>query len=286
MRPTPVLLFAAALTACAVPAPAQSAGRAITVEIQTDDGRVLPLYPARTRGSDTRVYAEAVQGQRYRVVVRNHLDRRVGLVIAVDGRNIISGQQSWLRPTERMYVLGPYETQSYEGWRTSTDRVNRFYFTDVADSYAAAFGDESAMGLISVASFAEVRRWEPPRRWFGWGRGDSGSRDRAPSMEAPSSKSAAGSGAAGSGAAPAPRAEQQAPRDAEENRAGTGYGPESYSPSYTVSFEPERTPLEKTLIKYEWRETLVRLGVLPRRSEPPRNRLWDEGYAPPPPRRW
>jgi len=282
VRPTPVLLFAAALTACAVPAPAQSAGRNVTVELQTDDGRVLPLYPARARGADTRVYAEAVQGQRYRIVVHNHLDRRVGLVIAVDGRNVISGQQSWLKPTERMYVLGPYETQSYEGWRTASDRVNRFYFTDVADSYAAAFGDESAMGLISVASYAEVRRWEPPRRWFGWGRGDSGSRDRAPSMEAPSSKSAAGSGAA----APAPRAEQQAPRDVEENRAGTGYGPESYSPSYTVSFEPERSPLEKTLIKYEWRETLVRLGVLPRRPEPPRNRLWDEGYAPPPPRRW
>lgn len=281
MRPTPALLFTAALTACAVPAPAQSAGRNVTVEIHTDDGRVLPLYPARGRGADSRVYAEAIQGQRYRVVVHNHLDRRVGLVIAVDGRNIISGQQSWLKPTERMYVLGPYETQSYEGWRTSSDRVNRFYFTDVADSYAAAFGDESAMGLISVASYAEVRRWEPPRRWFGWGRGDSGAREL-PSMEAPSSKSAAGSGAA-----PAPRAEQQAPRDAEDGRAaGTGYGPESYSPSYTVSFEPERTPLEKTLIKYEWRETLVRLGVLPRRPEPPRNRLWDQGYAPPPPRRW
>jgi hypothetical protein len=255
----------------------------VSIEIHTDDGRVLPLYPARSRGSDSRVYAEARQGQRYRIVVRNHLDRRVGLVIAVDGRNIISGQQSWLKPTERMYVLGPYETQSYEGWRTGSDRVNRFYFTQVADSYAAAFGDESAMGLISVASYAEVRRREPPRPWsFGWGRGDSGARDRAPSMEAPSSKSAAGSGAA----APSPRADQQAPREMEEDRAGTGYGPESYSPSYTVSFEPERTPLEKTLIKYEWRETLVRLGVVPRHSAPPRTRLWDEGYAPPPPPRW
>ena len=41
MRPPPALFFAAALTACAVPAPAQSAGRNVTVEIQTDDGRIL-----------------------------------------------------------------------------------------------------------------------------------------------------------------------------------------------------------------------------------------------------
>jgi hypothetical protein len=270
----------AGLCACATPAPGMSAGRNVTVEIQTDDGRVLSLYPAANHGVDTRVYAEAVQGQRYRIVIHNNQSRRVGLVIAVDGRNIISGQKSWLRNNERMYILGPYESQSYEGWRTSANQVNRFFFTDSAASYASAFGDESAMGLISVATYREVQRWQPPRRSSGgW---DSDSRGReAERDDAPSSKSAAGSLSA-----PAPRMEKQAPRDAEESRAGTGYGPETYSPSYTVAFEPEGTPLEKTFIKYEWRESLVRLGVLRRTPEPPRNRLWDQGYAPPPPRAW
>ena len=65
--------------------------------------------------------------------------------------------------------------------------------------------------------------------------------------------------------------------------AGTGYGQEEYSPSRTVAFEPEPQPRETTSIKYEWRDTLVRLGVLhPQR--PRGNRLWDQGYAPPPPR--
>jgi len=164
---TPTAFFlVAGLCACATPAPGQSAGRNVTVEVQTDDGRVLPLYPARGRGGDTRVYAEAVQGQRYRIVVHNNQDRRVGLVIAVDGRNIISGQQSWLRPDERMYILGPYETQEYTGWRTAADRIHRFYFTEAGDSYASAFGDESAMGLISVAAYAEARPLLPPRPWF------------------------------------------------------------------------------------------------------------------------
>ena len=74
---------------------------------------------------------------------------------------------------------------------------------------------------------------------------------------------------------------------AKRSQAGTGYGPEAYSPSYTVTFEPEASPQEKTFIKYEWRETLCRLGIIPSyRPHPPQNRLWDGDYAPPPPRRY
>ncbi len=277
MNPTAILPLAALL--CASPAPCSSAGRSVAVEIRTDEGRALPFYPAPGRGADTRVYAEAVQGQRYRIVVHNHLDRRVGLVIAVDGRNIISGQKSWLRPSERMYILGPGESQSYEGWRTSADQVNRFFFTDASGSYAAAFGDESAMGLISVASYPEIRHLPPPRRSFWNSPGASGRAAESDCREAPAAKSAPAPSAT------QPRAEKRADRDADESRAGTGYGPESYSPSVTVAFEAESTPLEKTFIKYEWREALVRLGVL-RRPEAPRTRLWDQGYAPPPPTGW
>ena len=61
-----------------------------------------------------------------------------------------------LRADERMYVLPPHESATYEGWRTERDTVNRFYFTEPGDSYAAAFGDRSAMGVIAVAAFREV----------------------------------------------------------------------------------------------------------------------------------
>ena len=57
MKTNLVLLLAAGLTACNSPATAGSAGRAVQVEIQTDDGRTLPLYPAPHRGSGNRVYA-------------------------------------------------------------------------------------------------------------------------------------------------------------------------------------------------------------------------------------
>lgn len=234
------------------------------VEIRTDHGWSLPLYPTTASYGKKKVYAEAVKGDEYTIIIRNLLPRRVGLVVAVDGRNIISGKKSWLRNSERMYILGPYETGEYRGWRTGRDRVNRFYFTDAADSYAAAFGDESAMGVIAVAVYPEVERYVPP--------------------PSPEELSRERSGAA---TPHAQRPKCAEPKDSRMESAGTGYGPEEYSPSRIVAFEPEARAAETILIKYEWRSTLCRMGIIPWDTPlQPRNRLWDDGgYAPPPPGR-
>jgi len=239
----------------ALPAAAcASVGSAVDVSIVTDSGYPLPVYPYSSSPGVKKVYAEAVRGDHYRIVVRNHLDRRVGVVVAVDGRNIISGQKSWLGNSERMYVLEPRAVNEYAGWRTGQDRVNRFFFTDAPDSYAAAFGDQSAMGVIAVAVYPEVRRCGRPPDL---------------SVTAP-------------GARPQADAEAKA-RGESSPGAGTGYGREEYSPSRRVSFEPERKAAETVLIKYEWRETLCRMNVIscgPNGRTP--NRLWDQyGYAPP-----
>jgi hypothetical protein len=240
-------------------------GRAVTVELRSDDGRMLPFYPAPTRSGSNRFYTEAVKGERYSVVVRNNLDRRVGLVIAVDGRNIISGKKSWLKNDEQMYILDPWGSGEYSGWRTAQDKVNRFYFTTVDDSYAAAFKDESAMGVVAIAVYPEVPP-PTPKVTPVWPRMSSDTR------KAESARPAAP-------AAPAPSA-------AGASQPGTGYGEEQYSLSYRVSFEPESKPREKTFIKYEWRSTLCRLGVIPGDgSSRPENRFWDGEFAPPPPPR-
>lgn len=238
---------------------AASAGSAVDVSIITENGRSIPFYPHRSTPGIQKVYAEAVRGDHYRIVVRNNLNRRVGVVVAVDGRNIISGQKSWLGNGERMYVLDPHAVNEYSGWRTGQDRVNRFFFTDAPDSYAAAFGDQSAMGVIAVAVYPELRRFKRP-----------------PDL----STSAPG---------PRPQADSEAKASARgeaSQSAGTGYGREEYSPSRQVSFEPERRAVETVLIKYEWRETLCRMNVVScgRPYGQPPNRLWDRyGYAPPPP---
>ena len=113
---------------------AGNVGESVEVRIVTDDGRTLPTYPVKTKHDLKKVYAEAIKGDHYRIEVRNRLNRRVGLVIAVDGRNIISGEKSWLKNSERMYILEPYGSGEFAGWRTGQDRINRFYFTDVPDS--------------------------------------------------------------------------------------------------------------------------------------------------------
>lgn len=261
-----------------------SVGDAVEVRIVTDDGRTVPTYPVKLRTGVKKVYAEAVKGEHYRIEVRNRLDRRVGVVIAVDGRNIISGGKSWLKSSERMYILEPYGFGEFSGWRTASDRINRFYFTAVPDSYAAAFGDGSAMGIISVAVYPEVRHYQPPLQ-----------SESAPGWQRDQAGRTAGSGerAEAAAAAPAPSAERSSRRAAKAEKksfdsAGTGYGQEEYSPVQTVAFEAESRAVETIHFKYEWKSTLCRLGVTgcdlpPRRYS---NRLWDNGgYAPPPPGR-
>jgi hypothetical protein len=266
---------------CASGAWAGGVGDAVEVRVATDDGRTLPTYPVKMRHGLKKVYAEANRGDHYRIEVRNRLDRRVGLVIAVDGRNIISGGKSGLQGHERMYILEPNGFGEFSGWRTAQDRVNRFYFTDAPDSYAAAFGDESAMGVIAVAVYPEVRRCRSslplsriaPSGPHGREGKATGSFDRAEA--APAAPSATGE-----------PIQKRARSEQSMESAGTGYGLDAYSPSQIVAFQPERQAAEIIFLKYEWRATLCRLGVAgcaPAQRRPP-NRLWDhDGYAPPPP---
>lgn len=243
-------------------------GDGVEVRIVSDNGGELPFYPVLARYPQKKVYAEAVKGEHYRIAVRNTSNRRVGVVIAVDGRNIVSGNKSWLKSTERMYILEPYESYEYAGWRTGQNRINRFYFTETADSYAAAFGDQSAMGVIAVAVYPEVRRYEPPPAYHSQG---SNAAPAAPSVLERKKSAAA-----------AAKAEMA------DRAAGTGYGRTEYSPSHTVAFDPESISTETIYIKYEWRTTLCRLGIISCNRPCPRqpyNRMWDGGYAPPPPGR-
>ena len=242
-----VLLFALATAASAT---------TVDVELVSDRKGALPLYRAGTAGRhDTyRAYVEAEKGEQYGVRIRNNTGRRVGVVVAVDGRNIISGEKSYLRNNERMYILGPYESETYDGWRTARDTINRFYFTEPGDSYAGSFGDHSAMGVVAVAVYRE-KDVPPPHR----------TREPGPM--------GAQEGAAG----------KLAP-ERSGDIAGTGFGDEKYSPSVRVRFAPEYRAAERHFLKYEWRDTLCRKGVVDCRFT--RNRFWDDaddGYAPYPP---
>lgn len=268
------LFCALALMALPLTCAAWQTPAGITVEIISDDGQVLRQFDV-TRANERntrRAYLEATKGQRYGIRVRNHTGGRIGLVLAVDGRNIISGKKSHLRRSEPMYILNPYQSATYDGWRTSDTQVHRFFFTESGESYAGAFGDHSAMGVIAVAAYAEKA---PPRQIQNYRKEQR--RDRA--GEAAPSPGAAGKS---SRAAPAEEADAQ---------PGTGFGEGQQSHVVRVHFKPQRRPFAKQYFKYEWRQTLVRLGFIP--SPKPHNRFWPEdnrasveGYSPYPPGYW
>ena len=174
------------------------------------------------------------------------------MVIAVDGRNIISGRKSDLKRNEQMYIVGPYESNTFEGWRTGMDRTNRFYFTDASDSYAErVFADASAMGTIALAVF----------------------REKLPEKSLKMQEAPAGA------AAPRASGESQSADRSERKsseQAGTGFGETTYSPARRVHFEAEPIHAEKFVLKYEWRSELCRKGIIPCG---PKNRFWPDEHG-------
>ena len=152
------LLFAAVLVAGSwmIAGAALASASPVSIEIVDANGHVFREFPVNARDGALRSYLQAEKGARYQVRVRNATGERLGLVIAVDGRNIINGAKSDLARTEPMYVLDAWGTQDYAGWRANLDAINEFHFTEWSDSYADAFGDRSAGGVIAVAVYGEV----------------------------------------------------------------------------------------------------------------------------------
>ena len=241
----------------------QASGTAIDVFVERDGG-AAPLYPARD-GSG-RYYLEARAGGTYALRIVNRSSARVGIVVAVDGLNAISGEREPLpsagaRPG-RMYVVDPWDEVRVRGWRTSLEDVRQFTFVDEHASYAARTGQANArMGWIEAWVYRErpgprvTQRSIPPPR------------DRVP---APESR-------------PDERAESERPPDAEPvprtaapsadasgkvggaagSYPGTGWGERAYDPAQVVAFAPDVRPFDSVTVRYEYAPALRALGILP-----------------------
>jgi hypothetical protein len=255
--------------------PGQLVGVAVEV-----GGRPARLYPAPD-GSG-RHYVEAREGASYALRLTNHCGERLGVVVTVDGLNAISGARDQGRG--RMYVLDPWQQTTVRGWRTSLQDVRRFTFVEEEASYAARSGKANArMGWIELAVYRERRHWsrrDLPDDRVSRGPGEdsaSPGRAEAPAPEARGTDSAE--------AEARPRAKSQADTRA-RSYPGTGWGRSARDPVVLVDFEPRRSPAQRTTLRYEYREALVALGVLPapdalrdRLAERDRGR---DGFAPPP----
>jgi len=284
-------LLSLALLGCAGPAAGDSfsstPGSLVGVSVSVS-GSSAPLYPARD--GTGRYYFEARPDCTYEVRVDNRSGERLGVALNVDGLNAISGIAA-ARPAEpgRMYILGPWETTTVRGWRSSLEDVRRFTFVDEKASYAARSGQANPkLGWIELSVFRErrpvvVRRPEKltePRPCCS-GFDDAAPAAPPPATAAPYGESRERDANRGAAGIEQPKAEASGRR----SYPGTGWGEREWDRAVVVAFDPEPVPAERVTLRYEYRSELARLGVLPRPvADHDRLRERDGGFAKPP--RW
>lgn len=244
---------AAVLGAAIVPLAVVRADNLARVDVyDRSAGEALPLL--RHRGKH---YVEGRPGNEYAVRIRNCSGERLLAVLSVDGVNAVSGDTASYG--QAGYVIEPGDYVTVQGWRKDLNRSAAFYFSDPQDSYASRTGRPQDLGVIGVALFRE-RRVERPTYLT----------EERFSGNAPQEKMAAADAAASS--ANAGRAQREMAPAAAAPSLGTGHGRNEYSPVQQVEFERASSrPDQVVAIRYETRDALLAMGVLPKMRWPSRD---------------
>ncbi len=276
-HPTRLALPALAALVFLAGAPAHAVGRLADVNvIDRESGAVLPVY--RHQGEH---WVAGRPGARYAVSVRNATGARVLSVISVDGVNVVSGETaSW---EQTGYVLAPWQATDITGWRKSDAEVAAFHFTASQASYASRTGRPDHVGVIGIAVFREKPPSRPPvavpyslPRAVPESRDPASAQERSETAGATAEKSAQSPGPGDAGAL-AERADLGSARRRDDSlasgkaapaaaapRLGTGHGEREASLVSHTAFERRaHRPDELIRIRYDSRENLVALGVIP-----------------------
>ncbi len=200
-----------------------------------------PLHEIAARGS---TYIEAVRHAEYALRLTNRTGRRMAVALAVDGLNTIDAKSGSAAKASK-WVIGPWQTVTIEGWQIGRDDARKFFFTSEDTSYGAWLGKTSNLGVIEAVAFLERVPDPPPQPVLEQRRRES-ARSR--------SADAAESRAAG----------KQAPsEDLDDEIAATGIGRKIDHRVRRVRLDLDHSPAAQLRLRYEYREQLVHLGVLP-----------------------
>jgi hypothetical protein len=267
------------LAACASSPPPNWIAYGALAEVEVLDRDTNTLLPIHWHNGQRYIAGEP--GRRYAVVVRNRSGGRVLALVSVDGINAVTGETAaW---DQGGYVFSPGQRWEVRGWRKSQDRIAAFEFTRLADSYAARTGRPDHVGVIGVALFREAPRPVPPSPALSLRKQDSGVADSAVGAGANAERAQAPAAPSAEAAAPA----REARRDAQ--RLGTGHGASEWSQVGTTQFErAQARPDEVITIRYDSRQNLMALGVIPRPPRPlpqPDPFPGQLGFVPDPPSR-
>jgi len=262
--------------------PAQAVGRLADIQIvDRDSGETLPVV--RHRGE---YWVAGRPGARYAVSVRNAAPGRVMGVVSVDGVNVVSGETAAWGQTG--YVLSPWQQYDITGWRKTDSEIAAFHFTALSSSYAARTGRPANVGVIGVAVFREkeappvsVTPPEPVRpSWRERRELSEMERDQLQRSATPAAPAAANesfsSAAGGAKSAPADATDMvRRPAPAGAPRLGTGHGERETDRVGHTSFERRsQNPDEVIRIRYDSRENLIAMGVLPSDAAP----AWPQAF--------
>lgn len=242
-HPTRTLIFAAVVAALvATAAPTRAAtGDALSLEVLVNGE---PLREIAARGT---TYIEAVRHAEYSLRLTNRTGRRMAVALAVDGLNTIDAKTTAATRASK-WVLDPWETVTIDGWQVGPDAARRFFFTSEDKSYGAWLAQTSNLGVIQAVGYLEQLP-PPPRPMF-----EQERRDR---------------DGVGSGEPSAPRsAGKAAPTESlADDLAATGIGRRVDHRVTRVHLRLEDHPAAEVRLRYEYRDQLVRLGVLPSPEE-------------------
>jgi hypothetical protein len=239
---TPLAIVAAILFVAA-PGPRAEAleSDACHIEILVD-GTPLTEYPARGT-----TYVEALRGREYGVRLTNRTDHRIAVALAVDGLNSIDAKTTSARQASK-WVLDPHQTITINGWQTSSTDARRFFFTTEERSYGAWLDKVDNLGVIEAVVFRERDR----EMTIGGLLEKRSSRAPAPSVRA----------------RPPASAEQESGKSTDaDDLAATGIGRRIDHRVRRVHLELEEQPVAHLRLRYEYRQQLVHLGILPSSEE-------------------
>jgi hypothetical protein len=301
MRPSRMAIATAAVVMTFAATAHGAATNGFSLQVLLDGG-AQPEY--RARGT---VYVEAVRGRPYVLRITNPLPYRVAVALAVDGLNTIDAKHTDARHAAK-WVLGPYETVEIPGWQVNGLDARRFFFTGERSSYGAWLGKTADLGVIEAVFYREKLRpvrvapllVVPPVQDRAKDR-CPGSAGRPVPPPRPEASQPSGNGVEGGPGSPpgAGRTEErmevsgalqsQAPKPSDEY-AATGIGERTRHEVERVTLDLEERPAAVVRIRYEFREQLARLGVLPVCPDPltrrERARGFSGGYCPDPSGRW